>query len=282
MELFAWHNGSSANAVALANRGFAYGDGLFETIKVCGGRPQFLAEHWRRLRRDCARLQLSVDFSVLQFETERALRTRRDGILKIMITRGAGARGYASTPSIGAERWLLFYPQQFDRDAREREGVAARICRQRLAEQPTLAGIKHLNRLEQVIARAEWSDSAIAEGLMLDNVGRLIEGTMSNLFLVRDNKVYTPRLHRCGVAGVMREIILYKLAPRCVSVIETDLLLDDLYSADEVFISNSIIGILPVRKIECLHKPVGAVTIAFQHALTQLLTEKNVLAEENS
>ena len=95
-----------------------------------------------------------------------------------------------------------------------RVGVAVRICRQRLSEQPALAGIKHLNRLEQVLARSEWTDTEIAEGLMLDSAGRLIEGTMSNVFLVREGVLYTPRLHRCGVAGVMREVILTAIGAR--------------------------------------------------------------------
>ena len=256
----------------LANRGLAYGDGLFETVKVRSGRAEFLPEHLQRLQRDCERLQLSIDFAALQRELVAVINSQRDGVLKIIITRGTGGRGYASTTST-AERIILFYPQSFAIDECVRDGIAVRLCRQRLAEQPALAGIKHLNRLEQILARAEWSDAAIAEGLLLDSSGRLIEGTMSNVFLVRDKKVYTPRLHRCGVAGVVRELILHKLAARCAPVIETDLLLDDVYTADEVFISNSVIGIWPVRKIECLHKPIGAVTIAFQNALLKLAQE---------
>jgi len=99
----------------------------------------------------------------------------------------------------------------------------------------------------------------------------LVEGTMSNVFLVQAGRVITPRLHRCGVAGVMREIILNQLAADCAPVIETDLTLTDVYRADEVFLSNSIIGILPVQKIECIPKKVGDVTIAFQTALALLM-----------
>jgi 4-amino-4-deoxychorismate lyase len=143
-----------------------------------------------------------------------------------------------------------------------------------LSEQPALAGMKHLNRLEQVQARAEWSDSDIAEGLMLDTANRLVEGVMSNLFLVKAGLVATPRLHRCGVAGVVREVILNRLSMRCAPVVEADLTLDDLYAADEVFLSNSVIGILPVRKIECIHKMIGDVTIAFQAELNRLISEQ--------
>lgn len=280
MTFFALHNGKPTTVVSLANRGLAYGDGLFETIKIHNGRAQFLAEHLQRLRRDCARLDLVLDIAALQHELTLLVAQCDSGILKLIITRSAGQRSYAIAQHAGAERLVLFYPQRFFDSENIHSGIAVRICRQRLAEQPTLAGMKHLNRLEQVVARAEWNDSAIAEGLMLDRAGRLIEGTMSNVFLVRDGKVQTPRLHRCGVAGVMRALVLQKLSELGIPVIkapviEADLVLDDLYAADEVFLTNSIIGIWPVRKIECLHKPVGDVTIAFQNALTQLIADEN-------
>jgi 4-amino-4-deoxychorismate lyase len=158
----------------------------------------------------------------------------------------------------------MFYPREFA--SAPNSGVCVRVCRQQLAEQPALAGMKHLNRLEQVLARAEWSDPQIAEGLMLDQRARLIEGTMSNIFLVRDGVVRTPQLHRCGVAGVMRQIVMEQL----VAVTETDLVLDDVIAADEVFLTNSVIGIWPVVRIDCLHKSRGDVTIALQRSLQTL------------
>lgn len=275
MEPIALHNGRSTAAVPLANRGFAYGDGLFETIKVSDGRAQFLDEHLQRLRRDCLRLDINLDSALLRQEVVALLAEYASGVLKIIVTRTSALRGYASAPNAAAERFLLFFPQQFADDARAREGVAVRVCRQRLSEQPSLAGMKHLNRLEQVLARAEWSDAAIAEGLMLDTRGRLVEGTASNIFIVRTGRVLTPRLHRCGVAGVMRDVIMRQLAPRCVPVVEADLTLDDVYSADEVFLINSLHGIWPVCKIECINKPVGDVTMAFQRALSDCLIARS-------
>ena len=275
MRIFALHNGKSTAVVPIANRGFAYGDGLFETIKVIDGRAQFLNEHLQRLKRDCARLDIAVDNETLEREVISFLAEQGTGVLKIIITRCSTLRGYAAPAHAPAERFLQFHSQKFIDDARATEGVAIRVCRQRLSEQPALAGMKHLNRLEQVLARAEWSDSAIAEGLMLDTRDRLIEGTMSNVFLVQAGRVITPRVHRCGVAGVMREIILNQLAAHCVAVVEADVTLDDIYRADEVFLSNSIVGILPVRKIECILKAVGDVTIAFQTALAHLIKKNS-------
>lgn len=270
MTVFALHNGKPASSLSFLDRGFAYGDGLFETIGVIEGRAQFLAEHLRRLYRDCFRLNILLDARSLEAEIAALLARCDEGILKIVVTRAGTQRGYAVQKDARGERFLLFYPQKFTADARSREGVAVRVCRQRLSEQRSLAGMKHLHRLEQVLARAEWSDSTIAEGLMLDSSGRLIEGTMSNIYIVDNGRVLTPRLHRCGVAGVIREIVMMQLASHCAPVIETDLTLDDIYTAEEVFLSNSVIGIWPVRKIECLSKPIGGVTIAFQTALFEL------------
>lgn len=267
MELFALHNGKPTDNVPLSNRGFAYGDGLFETIKVAGGRAQFLTEHLQRLERDCARLDIYFDSAALNAEVRSLLSSNNTGVLKIIITRSSAQRGYASPPRARGERFLRFYPQPFPQDERAVDGVAVRLCRQRLSEQSALAGMKHLNRLEQVLARAEWSDNSITEGLMLDTAGRLIEGTMSNVFLVQAGRAMTPRLHRCGVSGVIRGVILNQLSARCVPVIEADLTLDDVYRADEIFLSNSIVGILPVRQIECIRKTVGEITVAFQAAL---------------
>lgn len=274
MTPFAIYNGAPTQAVPLVNRGLAYGDGLFETIKVDNNRAQFLAQHLQRLTRDCARLDIALDESALRSEIKNLLAEHRSGALKIIVTREAPARGYFAAAHSQGARVLQFFPQEFIADTRNNAGVAVRLCRQQLAEQATLAGIKHLNRLEQVLARSEWSDTAIAEGLMFDRAGRLIEGTMSNVFLVRDRKLYTPRLQRCGVAGVMREIILTRLAPNFIATVQTDLLPDDLNTADEVFLSNSVIGIWPVRKIECLQKPLGDVTLALQQKLTRLIADE--------
>lgn len=275
MNFLALHNGTPTTVVSVASRGLAYGDGLFETIKVIDGKAQFLDEHLQRLHRDCARLDMVVDSGALRNEIAMLLLKCATGVLKIIVTRSSVLRGYAAPSRAPAERLLQFHPQQFIDDARANEGIAVRVCRQRLSEQANLAGMKHLNRLEQVLARAEWSDANIAEGLMLDNRGRLVEGTMSNVFLVRADGVVTPRLHRCGVAGVIREIILNRLSAQCVPVVEADLTLDDVYGADAMFLSNSVIGILPVRKIECIYKPVSEVAIAFQSALASLITAQN-------
>lgn len=274
MNFSALYNGFPAQAVPLSNRALAYGDGLFETLRVDDRRARFLERHLQRLQRDSARLGLAVDVPALRADIAALLEQHGDGVLKIIVARESAARGYFADDKAPVARLLQFFPQRNDSDTRARDGVAIRLCRQTLAEQPSLAGMKHLNRLEQVRARSEWSGTAIAEGLMLDTGGRVIEGTMSNVFLQRDGVLMTPSLRRCGVAGILRDIVLQRLAPGITDAIETELLPADLAAADEVFVCNSVIGIWPVRKIECMHKAIGETTLALQHKLSALLADE--------
>lgn len=140
-----------------------------------------------------------------------------------------------------------------------------------MSRQPLLAGLKHLNRLEQVLARAEWQDTEHAEGLMLDQAGRVIEGVFSNLFLVRDGVLITADLKRCGVAGVMRAELLFQAVSLGISTQITDIPLEQLQWADEVFVCNSVYGIWPVRAYAALHWPVGPLTRKLQTIARVLL-----------
>jgi len=137
------------------------------------------------------------------------------------------------------------YPEEYTQ-----EGVAVRLCETRLSCNPALAGIKHLNRLEQVLARAEWSEETIAEGVMLDTAGRMVEGTMSNLFLVRGGALVTPSLEQCGVAGVMRAQVMESAAALGIPCHVTTVSLEEFSAAEGIFLTNSLFGIWPVRQFE--------------------------------
>jgi len=139
-------------------------------------------------------------------------------------------------------------------------GVRMRICDIRLGEQPLLAGMKHLNRLEQVLARAEWDDPAIAEGVLCDSHGRVVSATMANLFAVVDGALLTPVLDRCGVAGVARAEVL----AACPQARVGELTLDELRNASEVFLSSSVRGILPVCSLGERHYAVGGIARELQ------------------
>jgi 4-amino-4-deoxychorismate lyase len=202
-------NGVPGNAISGQDRGLLYGDGVFRTMLVRNRSVQYWPEHYRKLQHDCQALGLECPAEpLLRDELALVIQQRRDATAKIIITRGESARGYAPpvTPKITriiSSGDVPEYPE-----ANSKSGVKLHLCQLRLAHQPRLAGIKHLNRLENVLAAAEWNDPAIAEGLLLDQAGRVIEGTRTNLFCVRDGVLITPSLEQCGVAGVQRERVI--------------------------------------------------------------------------
>ncbi len=243
-------NGVPGASFDANDRGLHYGDGLFETIAVHGGAPALWDRHMQRLLLGCERLGIApIDAAQLRRESLQLCEGVAEGVLKIIITRGSGGRGYRAPPSGATQptRLVALYAWPEYPPAFWVEGVAVRLCSTRLGSNPALAGIKHLNRLEQVLARSEWEDPAIPEGLMLDGEGHVIEGTMSNLFIVRNGRLLTPDLSRCGVAGVMRGCILDGVRDTGIPAEITQITLDDVKSSDEVFLCNSLIGVWPVK-----------------------------------
>ena len=211
-------NGQSAEHISVLDRGFQYGDGLFETLRVSTGKPRCWTQHMTRLAAGCQVLHIAMpEPALLLSEAMSLCAGRRDGVLKIIVTRGVGERGYAPPAQAATTRVLSLssaavFPQTYYRD-----GVSVRVCDTRLAGNPVLAGIKHLNRLEQVLARAEWRNE-VAEGLMLDNNNNVIEGTMSNLFCVQESEsgpvLKTPLLTQRGVKGITGETSSMQLKRR--------------------------------------------------------------------
>jgi 4-amino-4-deoxychorismate lyase len=244
-------NGKPEKTLSIFDRGLQYGDGLFETMAFRNDQLEFRLDHIERLKQGCERLKieyrciedlLSNEIDAICNELE------EDSVIKIIVTRGQGARGYRvdkklSPTRIVSSQPLLSYP------ALNTQGITVRLCQHTLPENKYMAGIKHLNRLDQVIARSEWDNDDIAEGLMLNQQQQIIEGTMSNLFIVKDEMLFTPELSLAGVSGVMRQQVM-KLAKNIgFAVNEANLTLQDLKAADEVFICNSLINIWPVIEI---------------------------------
>ncbi|HKR75629.1 MAG TPA: aminodeoxychorismate lyase [Rhodanobacter sp.] len=239
-------DGQPQDAVSALDRGLLYGDGLFETIRFVGDTAPLWPRHMQRLARGCERLRLPMpDPAQLWHEAQTARSDMAQAVLRITFTRGVGVRGYVMSSAPQATRIVAAFPMPALDAALYRDGVRLHLCETRLAEQPRLAGIKHLNRLEQVLARAEWSDSAIAEGLLCDVRGNAMSATAANLFAVIDGVPVTPALERCGVAGVLRAELLQVL-PR---VEVRDLPLHECLGAGELFLSSSVRGILPVQAV---------------------------------
>ncbi|MDA1107029.1 MAG: aminodeoxychorismate lyase [Proteobacteria bacterium] len=253
-------NGAAGTQISAQDRGLHYGDGVFETLAVRAGVPLLWDRHMQRLSTGCARLGITPpDTAMLEAEARQVCTSSSaaQAVLKIIITRGAGARGYRMTTPVPATRILALYPWASWPEDFAQHGVRVRVCATRLGLNPVLAGIKHLNRLEQVLARNEWSDADIPEGLMLDAADCVIEGTMSNVFVVRDGKLYTPDVSRCGIAGIVRGLIMEQPGVECAV---TDLTLSDMQNADEVFLCNSVIGVWPVRELDGVQLSPGLLT----------------------
>lgn len=234
------------------DRGLHYGDGLFETIAIRDGVPRLWQRHMQRLASSCMRLEIpfpgeSALRDLLQTTIDEAGAETSDATAKLIVTAGIGERGYARpkelTPSVRAR----LFPAKLIPAGHYIDGVEVQICATRIAEQPALAGLKSLNRLEQVLARMEF-DTAF-EGLMCDAANRVICGTMSNVFIVDKHEIATPSLHRCGVEGVARAEILERARAERMHVDIRDVTIDECLQADELILSNSQFGLLPVRRI---------------------------------
>jgi len=245
-------NGERGHRVDVSDRGFQYGDGVFETLEVDNGKPLFLQAHLTRLALGCRTLRIpEVDSALLSKEAcALAEQSGCRSVLKLIVTRGSGGRGYRQPEPIHPTRLLALYPYPDYPDSYQAHGIVARFCRQRLAVNPALAGIKHMNRLEQVMARAEWSGDAIQEGLMLDYQDRVVEGTMSNLFLVKQGVLHTPTLAACGINGILRQMVLNFAARYNVDVVENNYSRESILDADELFVTNSVIGVWPIKQLE--------------------------------
>lgn len=244
-------NGQVNGVLDPSDRGVAYGDGVFRTLLLHEGRAVCWERHYRRLRADCEAIGLRCPpAATLVAELAVAATGLPESAGKIIVTRGVGARGYGLAGSSVPTRIVSATPLPVYPSAYRLEGVHVRRCRLRLGFQPRLAGVKHLNRLENVLARMEWSDPAVAEGLLLDAEDHVIEGIATNLFLMRDGVLATPDLSRCGVSGVTRERVLDAAVREAVPVRVGDIMWDDLLNATEAVLVNSLIGAWQIRRLE--------------------------------
>jgi 4-amino-4-deoxychorismate lyase len=245
-------DGKPADSIPSDDRGLAYGDGVFRTMAVRAGKAPLWSRQYTKLAADCRALAITPPDETLLLEDLRHITAGMpDCALKITVTRGSGGRGYAMPGTVIPRRIVAASPLPDYPAEYVAQGVSVRYCRQRLAPQPSLAGVKHLNRLENVLARAEWHDPSIAEGLLLDTDGAVIEGTRCNLFLVeRGNVLITPDLSRCGVAGVTRDAVIELAKKNGMACRLETVSRERLEAASEVLLVNSLISVWPVARIE--------------------------------
>lgn len=264
-------NGVESSAISVDDRGLQYGDGLFETMAATNGRVRNFDRHMERMAAGGRRLGLPVpDPDVVARECERALEGLGAGSVKLMVTRGPGPRSYRPPEEPAVTRIVVSSVPRPRNDPDD--GIVVRLCDTPLGLNPVLAGLKHLNRLEQVMACAEWSDPAVAEGLMSAVDGRLVCATAANLFLVRAGRLVTPDIRDCGVAGVMRGVVLDAARDLGIDAEVTDVAVADLEAAEEVFLTNAITGVRPVGTV------LGVGRFESPGAVTRALLEKTVRA----
>lgn len=253
-------NGRASATVPATDRGLAFGDGVFRTLRVRAGRPLNFARHLRRLAHDCAALGLPApDEITLREEIARVAPS--EAVVKIIVTRGPAGRGYAPPAEPSPTRIVAAFPPPSHPPELAREGVRVRRCELVLSEQPRLAGVKTLNRIENVLARSEWRDPAVREGLLGDAAGRLVEATASNVFAVIDGRLATPALARCGVAGAARERVLDLARAAGIEFEVRDIAFAELAHAEEIFLTNSLIDLWPVAEFEGWRRAPGPVAL---------------------
>ena len=241
---------------------------MFRTIAVRAGRALNWTWHYRRLSIDCALLGIAAPPEAV-VASEVAQVARDDATVKVIVTRGAGGRGYGIVPGVAPTRVVAAFASATHDPGRARDGVTVRRCSLVLSEQPRVAGAKTLNRLENVLARSEWDDPAIAEGVLVDAGGRVITGTMSNLFVVKRGRVATPDLVRCGVVGAQRERVRELLGRAGVDCEVRDIDWAGLDEADEIFLTNSLIGVWPVARLGERRWAPGALTRRVQALIAE-------------
>lgn len=268
-------NGTEVDSVSLFDRGLNFGDGVFETMAYKYNQLCFWTKHWERLISGCDKLNINqpeerdVKNNILKL-----LAGQDDCTVKLIVTRGCTPRGYVYPDGLTPNYIILVFKTVPSNSTYAESGVNVIYCKTPISENPVLAGIKHLNRLEQVLARNEWGNDSIQEGLMQNAHGDIIEGTMSNIFIVKNDSLYTPELSLSGIRGVIRAVILEIADKTGINIIETAITKEFMLEADEIFLTNSLIEIWPVKKLESKEYKIGRMTKLFQSEVKKTYTDE--------
>jgi 4-amino-4-deoxychorismate lyase len=256
MSQLLWVNGIRQDTVSAFDRGLAYGDGLFATMRCNEKGVLFLDGHLARLTQSAQRLgilwQPSEEFKRLLISiAEREYKVfAADFCIKILLSRGVGGRGYQPPEQCSTTEIISLHSIPAHYADWQACGVALQTSSMCLASQTRLAGIKHLNRLEQVLIKAQSLDEGFDDWLVLDTQGHIIEASMANLFLIKGKSVVTPSLHLSGVAGVMREQLIYWFIDAGFNVDIRAVAYDELDRFEHGLLSNSLFGVVGVNRID--------------------------------
>ena len=260
---FSLINGEFKEAISVYDRGLAYGDGFFETMlwdsfkvknKVIVG-VEFWLRHLKRIKDGCKLMQINFP-SYREIIRQRnliltaSLKEKKSGLLKMIITRGVGGRGYKFEKNMVPTIIFLSLPKPKVDKQNFKSGVAVKICKTQLSQNTNLFGFKHLNRLDSVLARSEWNNKKIFEGIFIDPKQNVLEGTMTNIFFVHKRILITPPIIDSGINGIMRQVIIDNAKLFFDKVMIEKIKLKDIKKFDQMFLTNSVLKIVPVRKFE--------------------------------
>lgn len=250
-------NGVSESAISALDRGLAYGDGHFTTLLVQEGKALAWPQHLARLQQGCERLAITApDWRHVAAELDILIADQALGVAKIVLTRGVGGRGYDGTACHQTNRIISLSPYPGHYVGWQQQGIAIGVCQQRIGDSPMLAGLKTLNRLEQVLLKGELAQQGAVEGIVLNCRGFLVEGVSANLFWRRDMTVFTPDLSHGGVDGIMRRQVMATLRKMGIELRIVEAPLESLWQAEEVWLTNTLMGVVPITQIE--HKEYSA------------------------
>lgn len=268
-------NGQVTQQTSAQDRGLLYGQTVFETIAVGNETPLLLDQHLERLQRGCDVLGIPFEKEMrtsIVSEARQLCENQAKAVLRITLSMGEGGRGYRNPQHAQPSRVLSLHSYPELDKHHWNEGIELGLVSIRLSSQPLLAGIKHGNRLEQIIARSQWQDGW-HEALILDQSDRVIEGTQSNVFVYKNGRLSTPNLDLSGVAGVMRQTVIELAEKLGIATEIVSLSVSDIEAADEVFMTNSVIGLWPVKCFQSI----GFDEPKFAHKLLKLLIENEVI-----
>tara|TARA_Y100000591_G_scaffold11419_1_gene8885 strand:+ start:99 stop:989 length:891 start_codon:yes stop_codon:yes gene_type:complete len=256
-------NGEFKDSISVYDRGLAYGDGFFETMlwdsfvekNETNVGVEFWLRHLRRIKDGCQLMQINLPFDeeIIRQRNlilKASLKEKKSGLLKMIVTRGVGGRGYKFERNMIPTIIFLSLPKPKVKKEYFKQGVVVKICKTQLSKNTNLFGYKHLNRLDSVLARSEWEDKNIFEGIFVDSKRNILEGTMTNIFFVHEKTLITPPIIDSGINGVMRQVIIDKAKFFFDKLVIQKINLRDVEKFDQMFLTNSVLKVIPVIRFE--------------------------------
>ena len=256
-------NGEFKDSISVYDRGLAYGDGFFETMlwdsfvekNETNVGVEFWLRHLRRIKDGCQLMQINLPFDeeIIRQRNlilKASLKEKKSGLLKMIVTRGVGGRGYKFERNMIPTIIFLSLPKPKVKKEYFKSGVVVKICKTQLSKNINLFGYKHLNRLDSVLARSEWEDKNIFEGIFVDSKRNILEGTMTNIFFVHEKTLITPPIIDSGINGVMRQVIIDKAKFFFDKLVIQKINLRDVEKFDQMFLTNSVLKVIPVIRFE--------------------------------